>query len=406
MTPTPSSKIKDKSASGDESLGDKLDTLIDLMQIQIHENLKRQQNEKRPSVPPSSRTTSPTGNFNSNNRTSSTTDVNFNDNSTQNQDNQTTNNTSTINLNMTPSSFLQNSTSQDNTLGQNEFSQIVTTANKIRYSDMESSLKNCYLMSDSQHHLKLMYNNITKSIAFALGKEVTLFPNYTTLDRNVNFKHLLLSSITGSDLLTSMTVFNRLGTIIHSFITSTNIVSSERSPLAYDVMITYSLLDGWSLLQQLLLDRAVVCGAPPDIDIDSIRVNLQLMKDESIRDFYIRTMQMINEYNLTRSPQDVPMTKIVSTFIRELSRASIWIPYISSFQLEMIKHINQHGDLQTLVPPPFQITDIYKHMKLMKVPLIPTNLAPYATIDPLILTNNHRLQPVSSKPTPLSSHTT
>ena len=32
MTPTPSSKIKEKSTSGDESLGDKLDTLIDLMQ--------------------------------------------------------------------------------------------------------------------------------------------------------------------------------------------------------------------------------------------------------------------------------------------------------------------------------------------------------------------------------------
>ena len=94
------------------------------------------------------------------------------------------------------------------------------------------------------------------------------------------------------------------------------------------------------------------------MDIDSIRVNMQLLQNESLRDFYIRTMQLINKYNLTRSPHDVPMTKIISTFLCELSRAPIWIPYISSFQLEMIKHSNLHGDLQTSIAPPITITNI------------------------------------------------
>ena len=222
------------------------------------------------------------------------------------------------NINQGTPSFLQNSKTSKTIRG-NEFSNNVTNATKIRYSDMESSLKHSKLMSDSQHHLKVLYTDITKSVAFAVGKEVSLFPNFDQLDRNIDFHKLLLSNVSGSDYDTSRTVFDRLGTIIHARMTTEQCINSNASPLAFETILTHSIMDGWTLLQQLFLDRAVVCGAVPDIDIDNLCVNLQLFSNENYRDFYIRTMQLINEYKLTRQTKDIPTTKILAVFIRELA---------------------------------------------------------------------------------------
>ena len=263
-----------------------------------------------------------------------------------------------FNNNQGTPSFLQNSTSSTTIRGQNEFSTTVTNATKIRYSDMESSLKHSKLLSDSQHHLKILYTDITKSVAFAVGKEVSLFPNFDRLNRNIDFHTLLLSNVSGTDYDTSRTVYDRLGTIIHARLTSGQCIKADTSPFAYETILTHSILDGWTLLQQLFLDRAVVCGAVPDIDIDNLRVNLQLFNNENYRDFYIRTMQLVNEYKLTRQATDIPTTKILSVFIRELSRATIWVPYISSYQSQLIHHIDQHGDVKTNINPPFNNTRI------------------------------------------------
>ena len=58
------------------------------------------------------------------------------------------------------------STSSPTNFGQNEFSLAITNNTKLKFSVMESSLKDCVLHSDSQRDMKSLYESITQSITF------------------------------------------------------------------------------------------------------------------------------------------------------------------------------------------------------------------------------------------------
>ena len=57
--------------------------------------------------------------------------------------------------------------------------------------DQFKDLKTCFFHNDSQHHLRSLYSDITKSVALSLCKEISLFPIFDRLDRSIDFEALL-----------------------------------------------------------------------------------------------------------------------------------------------------------------------------------------------------------------------
>jgi len=297
--------------------------------------------------------------------------------------------------------FLSNSTSQHHTLGNNEFSTIVADAKRIRYDAMASTLKESKLLSDSQQHLKEFYTTIAKSVVFALGKDIVLFPSFQHLHRNINFHSLFFHGVHGPSYKTSDVVFQRLGATIHQHLITN--ITEDKAPRAALHIVTHNTLEGWPLLQLLLCKRAVVCGACPDVDLDQLRTNLQLFDNESYSNFYIRAMDLRNEYSLTHHPSQIPMTKLVATFLKELSRAPVYVPYLTHSKVLMMKHLQQHGDTDPSIASPFSLEDIYNILEGMNAPSVPvaSSLTPYVAVNPLLL---QRAPPTVPPPTDPRSH--
>ena len=174
-----------------------------------------------------------------------------------------------------------NLTTPDNLFGQNEFSVALTNNTKLKFSIMESSLKDCVLLSDTQQDMKSLYECVTKAITFLLNQELELLPRFNDLHRKIDFKSLFLSKLHGATLSKCRPVFMRLGTLIRSRLLSKDCIDPSKCPKASLKIITHSLMDGWQLFETLLKSRLVICGAPADFDLDRVRSNLTFLPNES-----------------------------------------------------------------------------------------------------------------------------
>lgn len=141
-------------------------------------------------------------------------------------------------------------------------------------------------------------------------------------------------------------------------------------------VLTHSLMDGWTLFETLLKSRLVICGAQADFDLDKVRANLTFLPNESFTEFYIRTQHIINEYDMNTRGERVPITKITDTFINELSRAPVYVPYLARYQTELVDHILVFGDSNFDYLPPISPSEIHEILVKVKAPLIPTTLNP------------------------------
>jgi hypothetical protein len=119
-------------------------------------------------------------------------------------------------------------------------------------------------------------------------------------------------------------------------------------------------MDGWRLSETILKSRLVICGAPADFDLDQVRSNLTFWLNETYTEFFIRTQNIINEYEMNTCGNMVPITKITDKFINELSCAPVYVPYLTRYQTELADHILIFGDSNFDYLPPISPSEIHK----------------------------------------------
>ena len=199
---------------------------------------------------------------------------------------------------------------------------------------------------------------------------------FKDLHRKIDFKSLFLNKLLGATLSKSQQIFLRLGTLIRARLLSKDCIDPKKCPKSALKILTHSLLDGWNLLEVILKSRLVICGAPPDFDLDKIRSNLTLLPNETFTEFYIRTQHIINEYDMNTRGEMVPITKITDKFINELSRAPVYVPYLARYQTELVDHIVVFGDNNYKYLPPISPSEIHAILVKVKAPLRPPVLHP------------------------------
>ena len=243
--------------------------------------------------------------------------------------------------------------------GQNEFSLIVNDIKKIKYLSMETYLKDKAMPDDSVRSIEQMYNDIVMSLTFVFEQDLTFIPSYSCLSRDIDFEDIFLKKLHGITLKKCNSVYSRLGSILKSRLTATGFINPTKCPKTAIVVRANPLADGWKLLQKILCDRLIICGGLPDYDLDAVRATLAFLPQESYIDFYIRTQHLLNEYDLCYTNKTfVPTIKITNTFITELNRAPEYVPLLTSYHEQMIRHIRSFGDVDNNFSLLFDIHDV------------------------------------------------
>ena len=267
--------------------------------------------------------------------------------------------------------------------GQNAFSIIVSSASKIKYMSMESYLKDKTVASDSVRDIEKMYVDILMSLTFIFEMDLSFLPPFGGLGRDIDFESIFLRNLHGFTKQKCKSIFLRIGTILKSHLTSSNYISDKRCPKTSIVIRANPIATGWSLLEQILCDRLVICGGIPDYDLDAIRTSLAIQPRESYVDFYVRTQNLLNEYDLCyRNKTFVPTTKIMQTFLSELNRAPEYVPFLTIYYNQLISHISTFGDVDNSYHMDFTIHDVYRNLQMMHAPMIPSTLRPSSSSIP------------------------
>ena len=292
-------------------------------------------------------------------------------------------------------------TTSSTIFGQNSFSLLITGASKIKYMSMETHLKSKVLENDSVIELEKLYSSILMAISFVFETDISFVPSFQMLTRDIDFETVFLTNLVGTTHSKCFSIFTRLGSILKGCLISSTCISSVRSPKAAIVVRANPLLSGWNLLEKLLRSRLVICGGVPDYDLDVVRTNLTFQPNESFTDFYIRTQNILNEYQLTYSdPRFIPTIKLTNKFLTELNRASEYIPFLTAYHNDIIHHIRTHGDIDNSYTLPFTIHEIYDMLIRIDAPPVPATLRQSKTNIPLpkksYLPNPHDPADVSS----------
>ena len=105
------------------------------------------------------------------------------------------------------------------------------------------------------------------SLSFVFKTDVSFVPTYEMLNRDIDFYTIFLDNLVGPTLQKGKSIYDRLGAILKSLLTSSTCISTIRSPKAAVIIRANPLLTGWKLLEKLLCSRLVICGGITDYDI-------------------------------------------------------------------------------------------------------------------------------------------
>ena len=278
--------------------------------------------------------------------------------------------------NQATSSTQNNSKNSTSRFNMNEFS--IALQGKVKFNDMDKYIDKIVLQDDSMFQLKDLYSRIILAISYGFIHPVQSLPTFRDLDQDISFKEIFLDRLIDDATIAQVTsMYNRIGETIKLRLTDKECISNEKCPRAYKIICLYCSFSGWRILESLLKERLVKCGAVPDNDLDSIRTSMSIMKNESYDQFYIRLHQLQVEYEHSmKSIWHVPYIKLLSLFMSELLRAPEYVPYLLPFLQKLYSHIRMHGDMDTTPGLPFTIHEVHQHMKDNWVPEIPTLLTP------------------------------
>ena len=277
---------------------------------------------------------------------------------------------------------------------QNAFSVLIDDT-KIKYSNIETYLKNKILADDSTLELSKLYSSFIRAVCFGINAPLHFLPSFRSLDRTLEFAPIFLRNLHGFTLNKCRSVFDHIGELIKAQLTNEVCISKSRSPRAALIIESNPLTDGWSLLEQLLLKRLVLCGALPDYDLDDLRSSLCFQQNETYTAFYVRVQHLLNEYKLRyRDDRFIPTIKLTNKFVVELCRSPSYFPYLMTYQEQLIKHIKTFGDVDNSYPLTFTMNEVYDMLNRMgapatpgplrhtQPPIIPTTITPMTTTTP------------------------
>jgi hypothetical protein len=140
--------------------------------------------------------------------------------------------------------------STSNIFGSNEFA--LACSSKIKFSEIESSLKTKKLKDDSDLQMERFYSGIIRSVCYAFESGLNIVPSFLDLNPDINFEEIFLHDLVGSNFFKCRQVFNRIGEIIKDRMVSNDCISHDCCPKAFIVIKANPVLTGWELLEKLL----------------------------------------------------------------------------------------------------------------------------------------------------------
>ena len=209
--------------------------------------------------------------------------------------------------------------------------------------------------------------------------DVYNLPTFEELDSNIEFQHLFLHNLIGSDYDCVKKFYDRIGEKLKKYFIDSNVISNDTCPRAYTITILYKPLSGWIILTNLLKGRLVACGAAPDFDLDAQRCSLILREGDTLSGFFQKTQQLFLAYAYQyKSIKFVPSTKLKRTYLNQLQCVPAYIPYlVEYYNIELINHIKQFGEHNNYHNPSFSIKDVYDRLSSNRnLPQIITRLLP------------------------------
>ena len=286
---------------------------------------------------------------------------------------------------------------QTNQFNQNKFSLLVTGAAKLKFASMQIYLKDKSLTNETAQAFEEIYTHIGMSVSFIFDDSVNVLPSFHQLDKETQFSTVLLHNLCSTTYEKCLGVYQKIGSLLKLFLLSPSFLSKSTAPNVDTIRKANISYDGWTILEAILKDNIVACGARVKFDLDKTRILLVFKDNESYVDFYVRTQNVLNEYKLNyRDEVFIPRIKIADTFVSQLTRSTEYSIHLTTYRQRLEDHIDEFGDVDNSMPLPFTVTDVYTHLKRMKVTLVPNDLRVIKAIPTLFSSLQN---PITSIPT-------
>lgn len=256
----------------------------------------------------------------------------------------------------------------------NAFYLLLSDDAKIKFDSIDSFLSKRTLQDDSYQSLAQLYGAIFRALGVGLSNTLSFVPKFEELSTDLSFHDIFLRNLHGLHYDKAFAVYSAFGEHINDHLRSSTCINRARTPLAYEVVLGHKLLDGWSLLEELIRDRVVSCGALPDRDLFAKLMLIQLQPNESLQSFYIRLQDLENEFIILfqDGPDFVPKVKLAMRFVTELNRCLSYSLYLTNIHTDLLEYERAYGDMVIgHHPVPHSLADIYKHLKRCRVPKVP-----------------------------------
>ena len=209
---------------------------------------------------------------------------------------------------------------QQNQFNQNSFSLLVSGAPKLKFSSMQTYLKDKALANETAQAFEELYTHINMGVSFIFDNSVNVLPPFQQLDKDINFSQILLHNLCSNTYEKCLAVFQKIGSLLKLYILSSTFLLPSTAPNVETIRKANISQDGWTILEAILKDNLVACGARIKFDLDKTRILLFFNDNESYTDFYVKTQNVLNEYKLNyRDEAYVPRIKLTDTFVTQLS---------------------------------------------------------------------------------------
>ena len=156
------------------------------------------------------------------------------------EDNISYSNTSTLPTSV--NSRQETSRQNVNQFNQNEFS--LACNGKIKFNEIESSLRNKILHNDSPQALALFYTAIIRSIGYGFETQLPFLPTFQGFTKTTVFQNIFMSGLHDATYHKCLVVFQRIGDLLKEKLLHPLTITKKMAPKAYDVIWNQSSIIG------------------------------------------------------------------------------------------------------------------------------------------------------------------
>ena len=92
----------------------------------------------------------------------------------------------------------------------------------MKFSKMQTYLKDKQLEDDTAQAFESLYTHITMGISFVFDSSVNIIPPFHRLNKNISFRRIFLQNLIGETKDRCDSVFSKIGSLIKIFILDNN----------------------------------------------------------------------------------------------------------------------------------------------------------------------------------------